>query len=147
MSRPLLRLFYLLIAAIALFELFLGNLFTLAFNLAPAAREAGLAPQTEAVRLVLLAILDAAAGIGALAASEAVRRGDVKLLKKASLVAFAGFAGYGAYQLLSAWLLLTPEFRLPAALIGVVYAILGGLAFAFGRDQLVAQAGTLDNRF
>jgi hypothetical protein len=141
MNKVLLRMFYLLLAAIAFFELVLSNLFTLAFNLGPTARTAGLTVQMEILRLAILIALDAAAGLGALAASEAVRRQDSSLLKKTSLLAFIGFGVYALYQLASSWLLLSSEFKLPTALAGLAYGAFGILAFHFGRTKFPRQAG------
>ena len=132
MNKLLLRSFFILLAAVAFFELVLSNLFTLAFNLSTAASTSGLTADGEVLRLAILSILDVAALIGAAAASEAVRRGDPALLKKASLLALVGFGTYALYQLLSAWLLLSPAFKLPAALAGVVYGALGVFAFLLG---------------
>ncbi len=140
MDKFLLRMFYLLLAAIAFFELVLGNLLTLAFNIGPAARTAGLTVQMEVLRLVILIVLDAAAGLGALAAHEAIRRENAGLLKKASLLSFIGFGLYAAYQLASAALLLAPGFRLSAAMAGLAYGVLGVLAFHFGRLEFHAPA-------
>jgi hypothetical protein len=131
-------LFFAVLAIILLLEIFFSNLGSLR-RLETVATELGLTPDAERNRLLTLIILG---GIGAIGSLLCV----VALLSNRSLarvglpLSVFGFVAYGLYQLVSALLQLSPEWRLPIAFVGLVYAALGVLAWWVGRGLLRARS-------
>jgi hypothetical protein len=132
--------FYAIIALLMLAELLLSNIGTLAGNLDATAAMLGLSPDAERTRLVILIILDAVAGGGALLALWALLRPTGHALGRAGAWLTAiGMAGYGLYQIGAALLQLAPTWRGPILGVGVVYLLIGGLAAWLGRPLISAR--------
>lgn len=125
-------IFFFLIALLLLAELWLSNLGSLTNNLAGMAALMGLSVAAERVRLLILIGLDALGGGGALLALTGYLLDRPALRRVGVLLTTLGLVLYGGYQLVSALTQLTPELRPTMALIGVVYAAIGIVAWRIG---------------
>jgi len=125
-------IFFFLIALLLLSELWLSNLGSLTNNLEGMAALMGLSVAAERVRLFILIGLDALGGGGALLALAGYLLDRPALRRVGVLLTTLGLVLYGGYQLGSALTQLTPELRPTMALIGVVYAVIGIVAWRIG---------------
>lgn len=132
--------FYAAIALIMLSELFLSNVGTLIGDLEGTAAMLGLSPEDERNRLLILIVLDAIAGEGALLALWGLLRPNARMIGRfGAWQTAAGLLAYGAYQVYSALLVLAPEWRTPILGVGVLYMLIGALALRLGRPLMAAR--------
>ena len=123
-----------LLALIALSELVFSNLGTLNGDLAGGAATLGLTVQQERTRLLILIMLDAIAGFGAvLALFGAIRPTGANLFQYGAGLAALGYFGYGTYQVFAALTQLQAGMRVPVLIVGLVYAFIGAMAWLIGR--------------
>jgi hypothetical protein len=125
--------FLAVLALLTFAELLFSNLNTLLTNLEPAAEQIGLSVGMERIRLVILIVFDAIAGVGALYALSSFRQRDAASFSQGLLVTLVGFLGYAIYQIASAWIQLAPAYRTTVTGFAVVYALLGLGAYFGGR--------------
>jgi hypothetical protein len=122
------------IAFLMLSEMITSNLFSLIGPLEETAEIMGVSVQTERLRLIILIVLDAIPGIGALLAvysyrqTDAMRAGPVGVM----MTTF-GMLAYGVYQFGSATFQLG-NMQGFVKLVGIVYALLGLAAWFIGSD-------------
>ena len=127
-------IFFGFIAFLMLSEMITSNLYSLIGPLEETAKIMGVSVAVERVRLMILIVLDAIPGIGALFAIQGYRRVDsVKAGRIGVIATTYGMLVYGCYQFLSA------TFQLGnmegfVKLVGVVYALLGVAAWIIGVD-------------
>ncbi len=135
-KRPTLRIaFFAVIALLMLSELFLSNIGTWLNNLEEIAQQFGITPAAERTRLLILIALDAVAGIGALLATWGyLRQAATSLGRIGVILTTAGLILYGLYQFLSAWFQFTGTMSTAIMSVGVVYVLIGILAWFAGRD-------------
>jgi hypothetical protein len=131
-------IFFSVLALLLLAELFFSNVGSLG-NLESVASQLGLSPQAERTRLFTLIALDAVGAIGALLCVFAIL-GNRALAKIGLPLTVLGFVGYGLYQMFSAVVQLAPQWRVPINIVGVVYIVIGLLAWYLGRG-LIARDG------
>ncbi|MEZ4737046.1 MAG: hypothetical protein R3E79_58960 [Caldilineaceae bacterium] len=125
-------IFFFLIALLLLAELWLSNLGSLTNNLGGRAALMVVCVAAERVRLLILIGLAALGGGGALLALTGYLLDRPALRRVGVLLTTLGLVLYGGYQLVSALTQLTPELRPTMALIGVVYAAIGIVAWRIG---------------
>ena len=127
-------IFFGLLALLMLAELFFSNVGSLG-RLEEVAAQLGLTPEAERARLFILILLDAVAGIGALICVMALF-GNPSLAKVGLPLTVFGFVAYGLYQLISAFTQLGAQWRTPIASVGLVYIVIGLVAWWIGRGLL-----------
>ncbi len=127
-------IFFALLALLLLAELFFSNVGSLG-RLETVAAQLGLTPQTERSRLFILIVLDAIGGVGALLCVAALL-GNRSLAKIGLPLTVFGFVAYGLYQIVSALTQLAAQWRVPIAIVGIVYVVIGILAWWLGRGIL-----------
>jgi hypothetical protein len=132
-------IFFAVLALLLLAELFFSNAGSLG-NLETVAAQLGLSPQAERTRLFTLMALDAVGALGALLTVFALL-GNRSLAKIGVPLTSLGFIAYGLYQLFSALTQLAPQWRMPISVVGVVYIVIGVVAWLVGRG-LISQDGT-----
>lgn len=123
---------FVLLALIAFSELIFSNLGTLNGDIAGVAQMLGLTLQQERTRLLILIALDAIAGVGAVLAVVGLLMGNRLIAYGASLCAM-GFFAYGVYQIFAALTQLGANVRVPVAVAGAMYLLLGVAAWLVGR--------------
>lgn len=123
---------FVLLALIAFSELIFSNLGTLNGDIAGVAQMLGLTLQQERTRLLILIALDAIAGVGAVLAVVGLLMRDRLIAYGASLCAM-GFFAYGVYQIFAALTQLGANVRVPVAVAGAMYLLLGVAAWLVGR--------------
>jgi hypothetical protein len=127
-------LFFVLLAVILLLELFFSNLGSLG-RLETVAAELGLTPEAERNRLLTLIVLGGIGAVGSLSCVVA-QLSNRSLAKVGLPLTVLGLVAYGLYQTISALVQLAPEWRLPIAFVGLVYAAIGVLSWWVGRGLL-----------
>lgn len=128
--------FLVLLGLLALSELVFSNLNTLMTSLESTATEFGLTLAEERIRLLILILLDAVAGIGTIVAFVGFRSEDGQLFQRGLSTTLAGFVAYGVYQIGAANLQLAAQYRMAVSLAGLVYALLGVVAYVGGQRFL-----------
>lgn len=123
---------FVLLALIAFSELIFSNLGTLNGDIAGVAQMLGLTLQQERTRLLILIALDAIAGVGAVLAVVGLLMRNRLIAYGASLCAM-GFFAYGVYQIFAALTQLGANVRVPVAVAGAMYLLLGVAAWLVGR--------------
>lgn len=126
--------FFAVLALLMLAELFFSNLGSLG-NLEAVAAQLGLTPEAERSRLIILIVLDAIGGVGALLCVAALL-GNSSLASVGLPLTVFGFVSYGVYQVISALTQLAPQWRVPITIIGLVYVLIGLAAWWLGRKML-----------
>jgi hypothetical protein len=122
------------IAVLMLSELLTSNLYSLIGPLEDTAALMGVSVAVERVRLVILILLDAVPGIGAVLVVRAYRTGDAAGAGRAGVMLTTfGMLAYGAYQFWSATFQLG-NMQGFVKLVGIVYAALGVVAWLVGGD-------------
>lgn len=123
---------FVLLALIAFSELIFSNLGTLNGDIVGVAQMLGLTLQQERTRLLILIALDAIAGVGAVLAVVGLLMRNRLIAYGASLCAM-GFFAYGVYQIFAALTQLGANVRVPVAVAGAMYLLLGVAAWLVGR--------------
>jgi hypothetical protein len=122
------------IALLMLSELVTSNLWSLVGPLEKTAEMMGVTVAVERIRLIILIILDAVPGVGALLAIRGYRRAEAS---KAGLIGVYlttfGMLAYGGYQFWSATFQIG-NMQGFVKLVGVVYAVLGIVGWYVGAD-------------
>ena len=127
-------IFFAFIAILMLSEMVGSNLWSLIGPLEDTAKFMGVSVAEERVRLIILIILDAIPGIGALLAVQGYRRsGSRRTGRNGVIITTVGMLAYGSYQFTSAIIQLGDRQSF-VMLVGVVYASLGIAAWFIGRD-------------
>jgi len=140
-------IFFAFIAVLMLSEMIASNLWSLIGPLEDTAKFMGVSVAEERVRLIILIILDAIPGIGALFAVQGYRRsGSRRAGRNGVIITTFGMLAYGSYQFTSAIIQLGDR-RNFVMVVGVVYASLGIAAWFIGRDlrQSTASSDQLAN--
>ena len=133
-------IFFAFIAILMLSEMIASNLWSLIGPLEDTAKFMGVSVAEERVRLIILIILDAIPGIGALLAVQGYRRsGSRRTGRIGVIITTFGMLAYGSYQFTSAIIQLGDR-RNFVMVVGVVYASLGIAAWFIGRDLRQADA-------
>jgi hypothetical protein len=127
-------IFFAVLALLLLAELFFSNVGSLG-RLEAVAAQLGLTPEAERSRLFVLIILDALGGTGALLCVAALLS-NRSLAKIGLPLTVFGFVAYGLYQIISALTQLAPQWRVPIAVVGLVYIAIGIVAWWLGRGLL-----------
>jgi hypothetical protein len=127
-------IFFAFIAILMLSEMIGSNLWSLIGPLEDTAKFMGVSVAEERVRLIILIILDAIPGIGALLAVQGYRRsGSRRTGRNGVIITTFGMLAYGSYQFTSAIIQLGDRQSF-VMLVGVVYASLGVAAWFIGSD-------------
>lgn len=126
-------IFFSLIAITLLSELFFSNLGTLNGDIAGTAQSLGLSIEAERQRLLILIMLDAIGGIGAVIAIIGAAANNAKVLRAGGAMCAIGLMAYGLYQLIAALTQLGPDLRAPIIMVGVIYMLIGVMAWLIGR--------------
>jgi hypothetical protein len=127
-------IFFGFIAFLMLSELITSNLYSLLGPLEATAEIMGVSVAVERLRLIILIVLDAVPGIGALLAIYGYRRMDaIRAGQFGVIMTTFGMLAYGGYQFLSATFQLG-NMQGFVKLVGVVYALLGLAAWLIGSD-------------
>ncbi len=132
-------IFFAVLALLLLSELFFSNVGSLG-RLEAVATQLGLSPVAERTRLFILIILDAMGGLGAILTLLALL-GNRSLAKIGLPLTVFAFVAYGLYQLFSALTQLAPQWRMPISIVGVVYIVIGIMAWYLERG-LIKPHGT-----
>jgi hypothetical protein len=127
-------LFFVVLAIILLSELFFSDLGSLQ-RLETVAEELGLTPEAERNRLWTLIFFGSMAALGSLLCA-AAQLSNRSLARIGLPLTVLGLVAYGLYQVVSALTQLAPAWRLPIALVGLVYAAIGVVAWWVGRGLL-----------
>jgi hypothetical protein len=134
MSSRIPRIIFFALIAITLFsEMIFSNIGTLNGDIAGTAQMLGLSVDAERQRLLILIMLDAVAGIGAVIALAGAATNRVNWLRAGGTMCAIGLVAYGLYQLIAAFTQLGPDLRTPITLVGVVYMLIGVMAWLIGR--------------
>ncbi|MEM7119074.1 MAG: hypothetical protein AAF614_42040 [Chloroflexota bacterium] len=132
-NRILRIIFFAIIALLLLSELVFSNIGSLG-NVEEVAQQLGLTVPAERIRLYILILFDAIGGIGAILALIALSRTEALAPRRTGvLLTTIGLIGYGIYQFFSALLQLSGDFRIPVMSVGVVYTLLGVVAWITNR--------------
>ncbi|MBS93823.1 MAG: hypothetical protein CL799_05205 [Chromatiales bacterium] len=127
-------IFFYFIAILMLSEMITSNLYSLVGPLEDTAEFMGITVAAERIRLVILIVLDAIPGVGAVLAIRAYRHSvTVGTGRIGVLTSTLGMLAYGGYQLWSAMFLLGNRQSF-VTLVGVVYATLGLVTWLVGSD-------------
>jgi hypothetical protein len=127
-------IFFGILALLLLAELFFSNVGSLG-RLETVATQLGLTPEAERSRLIILIILDAIGGVGALLCVAALF-GNRALARVGLPLTVFGFVAYGVYQVFSALTQLAAQWRIPITIVGLVYIVIGVAAWWVGRGLL-----------
>lgn len=127
-------IFFSVLALLMLAELFFSNIGSLG-RLETVAAQLGLTPEAERSRLIILIILDAIGGIGALLCVAALF-GNPSFARISLPLTVFGFVAYGLYQVFSALTQLSAQWRMPITIVGLVYIVIGLTAWWVGRGLL-----------
>jgi hypothetical protein len=134
MSSRIPRIIFFGLIAITLFsEMIFSNIGTLNGDIAGTAQMLGLSVEAERQRLLMLIMLDAVGGIGAVIAIVGAVTGRLNLLRAGGAICAIGLMAYGLYQLIAAFTQLGPDLRAPIVLVGVLYMLIGVMAWLLGR--------------
>ena len=122
------------IAFLMLSEMITSNLYSLLGPLEETAKIMGVTVAVERLRLIILIILDAIPGFGALLAIYGYRRIDaVRAGRMGVIMTTYGMLAYGVYQFISATFQLGNMQGFVKG-VGIVYALLGLVAWYLGGD-------------
>jgi hypothetical protein len=122
------------IAFLMLSEMITSNLWSLVGPLEKTAEIMGVSVAMERVRLIILIVLDAVPGVGALLAIRGYRRVEASRVGRMGVyLTTYGMLTYGCYQFWSATFQLG-NMQGFVKLVGIVYALLGVVAWFVGRD-------------
>jgi hypothetical protein len=127
-------IFFALLAVILLLEIFFSDLGSLR-RLETVATELGLTPEAERNRLWTLIIFGSMGALGSLLCVAALLRNH-SFARVGLPLTVLGVIAYGLYQIVSASTQLAPEWRVPIAFVGFVYAAIGLVAWWVGRGIL-----------
>jgi hypothetical protein len=134
MSSRIPRIIFFCLIAITLFsELIFSNLGTLNGDIAGTAQMLGISVEAERRRLLILIMLDAIAGIGAVIAIVGAVMNKARVMRAGGAICAVGLMAYGLYQLFAAITQLGPDLRAPIILVGVLYMLIGVMAWLLGR--------------
>jgi hypothetical protein len=134
MSSRIPRIIFFGLIAITLFsEMIFSNIGTLTGDIAGTAQMLGLSVEAERQRLLILIMLDAIGGIGAVIAIVGAATGRLNVLRAGGTMCAIGLVAYGLYQLIAAFTQLGPELRAPIMLVGVLYMLIGVMAWLLSR--------------
>lgn len=125
-------IFFAIIALLLFAELWFSNVGTLTNNLEGIAALMGLSAAAERWRLILLIILDAIGGVGAVLAFCGCLLDRAMLRRVGAVIATVGLVLYGLYQLYAAVTQLPPELRTTIGLIGFIYIGVGVVTWIVG---------------
>jgi hypothetical protein len=140
MSSRIPRIIFFGLIAITLFsEMIFSNIGTLNGDTAGTAQMLGLSVEAERQRLLILIMLDAVGGIGAVIAIIGAVTGRLNLLRAGGAMCAIGLMAYGLYQLFAAFVQLGPELRAPIIMVGVLYMLIGIMAWLLGRAGVRVQ--------
>jgi hypothetical protein len=127
-------IFFAFVAFLMLSEMITSNLWSLLGPLEETAKLMGVSVSEERIRLIILFILDAIPGIGALCAIRGYRRSEsLKAGRNGVIITTIGMLAYGGYQFASA-LFQLGNLRTFVMIVGVVYSLIGVAAWFVGRD-------------
>jgi len=127
-------IFFAFVAFLMLSEMITSNLWSLIGPLEETAKLMGVSVSEERIRLIILFILDANPGIGALCAIRGYRRSEsLKAGRNGVIITTIGMLAYGGYQFASA-LFQLGNLRTFVMIVGVVYSLIGVAAWFVGRD-------------
>ncbi len=127
-------IFFAFVAFLMLSEMITSNLWSLIGPLEETAKLMGVSVSEERIRLIILFILDAIPGIGALCAIRGYRRSEArKAGRNGVIITTIGMLAYGGYQFASA-LFQLGNLRTFVMIVGVVYPLIGVAAWFVGRD-------------
>ena len=126
-------LFFGLIAITLFSEMIFSNLGTLNGDIAGTAQMLGLSVEAERQRLLILILLDAVGGIGAVIAIVGAVTNKANVLRAGGTLCAVGLVAYGLYQLIAALTELGPDLRMPVMFAGALYALIGVMAWLIGR--------------
>jgi len=127
-------IYFIFIAVLMLSEMITANIYSLLGPLEETAEFMGVGVEAERVRLVILIILDAIPGMGAVLAIWGYRSSEAAQIGRIGvIVTTVGMLAYGSYQFWAATFLLgfMPNLH---KLIGFVYVMLGIVAWFVGVD-------------
>lgn len=134
------RIVFFGLIAITLFsELIFSNVGTLNGDLTGTAQMLGLSVDAERQRLLILIMLDAVAGIGAVIALAGTVTGRLNLLRAGGMLCAIGLVAYGLYQIIAALTQLGPALRVPVIVAGGLYMLIGMMAWMIGRAGMRPQ--------
>lgn len=134
MTSRIPRLIFFGLIAITLFsEMLFSNLGTLNGDIAGTAQMLGLSVDAERQRLLILIMLDAVAGVGAVIAIVGAVTGRLNLMRSGGTLCAIGLVAYGLYQLIAALTQLGPDLRMPVMLAGGLYMLIGVMAWLISR--------------
>lgn len=140
MSSRIPRIIFFVLIAITLFsELIFSNLGTLNGDIAGTAQMLVLSVDAERQRLLILIMLDAVAGIGAVIAIVGAAANKANMLRAGGAICAIGLMAYGLYQLFAALTQLGPDLRMPIVMVGVVYMLIGVMAWLLSRAGVRSQ--------
>lgn len=127
------------IALLMLSEMITSNFYSLVWPLEETAVIMGVTVAVECIRLIILIILDAIPGVGAVFAMQGYRRIESRRAGRIGVIVTTyGMLAYGIYQFLSATFQLG-NMRGFVMLVGVVYSLLGVAAWFIGADLRKAE--------
>ena len=133
-------IYFAFIAILMLSEMITSNLWSLVGPLADTAGLMGVSVEVERIRLIILIVLDAIPGVGAVLAIRAYRHPDSAGTGRIGVIMTVfGMLAYGCYQFWSATSQLG-NMQGFVKLVGIVYALLGVVAWFIGRDLLEDRA-------
>lgn len=134
MSSRIPRIIFFALITITLFsEMVFSNIGTLNGDLAGTARTLGLSVDAERQRLLILILLDAVAGIGAVIALVGALTKRANVLRAGGAMCAIGLVAYGLYQIIAALTQLGPDLRVPVMFAGALYLLIGIMAWLIGR--------------
>jgi hypothetical protein len=122
------------IAVLMLSEMVTSNVYSLLGPLEDTAEIMGVSVSAERIRLIILIVLDIVPGVAAVIAITAYRSGDTAGVGRVAVILTTfGMLAYGGYQFWSATVQLG-NMQNFVRLVGVVYAVLGIIAWFVGSD-------------
>jgi hypothetical protein len=127
-------IFFGILALLAGSEMIFSNIGTLIGNLDATAAMLGVSVAAEQTRLFILIAFNLVVLIGSVWVCIALLRRNTPINAQLGVrLASSGMIGYGVYQVWSALFLLAPQWQVPILVVGVVYALIGVLAWWLGR--------------